>query len=123
MILIAVASCSMVVCFRTKQGAADKGNAASIADIQTVRLLSDGASNEVVAREPPRQRLNYLDNLKSALTVDVVIFHVAGAFAGGGSVGLSVGNYRNWLQPFLSAMQLLNQVQSRFASIVMLAHR
>jgi len=54
-------------------------------------------------------RLVYIDNLKSALTAVVVVHHVLGAFAGGGSVGLSVGNFRNALQPFLMWLQIVNQ--------------
>ena len=65
-----------------------------------------------VAAAPSRSpRLAYLDNLKSTLTAIVVVHHVMGAFAGGGSVGLSVGNFRNPLQPVLGVLQLLNQVR------------
>lgn len=58
---------------------------------------------------PPSQRLQYLDTLKACLTVLVVVHHTAGAFAGAGSLGLSVGNYRNALQPLLVAFQILQQ--------------
>jgi glucans biosynthesis protein C len=56
---------------------------------------------------PPR--LYYLDALKACLTILVVIHHTIGAFAGQGSLGLSVGNYRNAIQPFLSSFQIIQQ--------------
>lgn len=63
----------------------------------------------VTPQRGPRQA--YLDNLKAALTAVVVVFHVMGAFAGAGSVGLSVGNFRNPFQPVLGVLQLLDQVR------------
>lgn len=54
-------------------------------------------------------RVAYLDAVKAILAVVVVVHHTIGAFAGGGSLGLSVGNFRNALQPALSAVQTLNQ--------------
>ena len=63
---------------------------------------------------PPRSssaapRLLYLDNLKSALTVLVVAHHAVGAMAGGGSVGLTIGNYASSFQAFGLGIQLLQQ--------------
>ena len=54
-------------------------------------------------------RLHYIDNLRTALTILVVAHHVFGAFAGGGSLGLSVGNYRHGLTPLLVPLQILDQ--------------
>jgi len=54
-------------------------------------------------------RLYYLDTLKAFLTIFVVIHHTVGAFSGQGSLGLSVGNCRNALQPFLSSFQIIQQ--------------
>ena len=57
----------------------------------------------------PGSRVAYLDAVKATLAVVVVVHHTIGAFAGGGSLGMSVGNFRNALQPALSSVQLLNQ--------------
>lgn len=79
----------------------------------------ESANASLVIREPlaavsaatagRAPRLYYLDNLKAALTAIVVAHHVIGAFAGGGSLGLSVGAYRHPLQPLLAPLQILNQ--------------
>ena len=61
------------------------------------------------ARQLGAARLVFLDNLKAALTVIVVLHHVFGAFAGGGSLGLSTGNFRNALQPVLIYLQIMDQ--------------
>ena len=74
-------------------------------EADTQSILAMGASS--VPSAPPR--FAYLDNLRASLTAIVVVHHVLGAFAGGGSVGLSVGNFKNLLQPLLLATQLLNQ--------------
>ncbi len=66
-------------------------------------------SPEAAPTASPSSRLIYIDNLKSALTAIVVVHHVLGAFAGGGSVGLSVGNFRNALQPVLMWLQIVSQ--------------
>jgi len=66
-------------------------------------------ASEAQASAPAPARLIYLDNLKSALTAIVVVHHCIGAFAGGGSVGLSVGNFRNAWQPVAVSLQLLDQ--------------
>ena len=50
-------------------------------------------------------RVAYLDAVKALLAVVVVLHHVVGAFAGGGSLGFSVGNFRNALQPVFGAVQ------------------
>ena len=57
----------------------------------------------------PASRVAYLDAVKAILAVVVILHHTIGAFAGGGSLGLSVGNFRNALQPVFSAVQTLNQ--------------
>lgn len=62
-----------------------------------------------IAIHSPRPRLHYIDNLKSVLTVIVVLHHTLGAFAGVGSLGLSVGNFRSTFQVFAGVFQILNQ--------------
>ena len=61
------------------------------------------------ANTAARPRLVYIDNLKTCITAIVILHHVFGAFVGTGSLGLSVGNFRNELQPFLMWLQLLDQ--------------
>lgn len=77
------------------------------------RLLHDAAGVHAAAAAMPAQqptsRETYLDAVKAALAVIVIVHHTAGAFAGGGSLGLSVGNYRSAAQPILLSFQLLNQ--------------
>ena len=74
-------------------------------------LLPTVAVRELPALEPTSTsgRLAYLDTLKACLTLVVILHHVLGAFAGTGSLGLSVGDFRNALQPILSTVQVLNQ--------------
>jgi glucan biosynthesis protein C len=67
------------------------------------------ASAPAAAVSAARPRLVYIDNLKTCVTAIVILHHVLGAFVGAGSLGLSVGNFRNELQPFLSWLQLLDQ--------------
>jgi hypothetical protein len=66
-----------------------------------------GQAAAAAAARPPR--LVYIDNLKTCVTGIVVLHHVFGAFVGAGSLGLSVGNFKNELQPFLAWLQLLDQ--------------
>ena len=76
---------------------------------ETVALAAAEGGENAAAATPPAPRQQYLDSLKATLTVLVVLHHTVGAFAGGGSLGLSVGNFRNALQPFLRAFQVLQQ--------------
>lgn len=62
-----------------------------------------------VPTAPTAPRLVYIDNIKTVLTAIVVLHHVFGAFAGGGSLGLSVGNFANALQPALLWLQIMDQ--------------
>jgi len=66
-----------------------------------------GSQAIAAAARPPR--LVYVDNLKTCITAIVILHHVFGAFVGAGSLGLSVGNFKNELQPFLAWLQLLDQ--------------
>jgi len=72
-----------------------------------------GEAAPVENGSPPRSRggprLYYLDNLKSCLTLLVLVHHTLGAFGGIGSLGLSVGNFRNPFQVFAGTLQILNQ--------------
>lgn len=54
-------------------------------------------------------RLYYLDDLKTFLTMVVVVHHCLGAFNGSGNLGLSVGNYYNPLQVFTMTILILSQ--------------
>ena len=54
-------------------------------------------------------RLDYLDNLKSFLTLLVVVHHCTGTFVGGKSWYYSVGSYLNSFQIFGGSLLLLNQ--------------
>ena len=71
--------------------------------------ISASASSSASHALAPLERYIYMDNLKSALTIIVLIHHVIGAFTGGGSVGYAIGNYRNGFQVFGISIQILNQ--------------
>jgi glucan biosynthesis protein C len=71
--------------------------------------LSAPGEATAMPRPPPAPRLVHIDNLRTAVTAVVVVHHVLGAFAGGGSLGLSLGNFRNPLQPFLVFLQFMDQ--------------
>ena len=58
------------------------------------------------ATKPPR--LLFLDNLKSAFTAIVVVFHATCTFAGSGFY-YNVGNYYSSFQPFAQSVLLLFQ--------------
>ena len=73
----------------------------------TASLLN--AAPEPAPSAPRAPRLHYLDNLKSVLTILVIIHHTLGAFGGIGSLGLSVGNFRNPFQVFTGTLQILDQ--------------
>lgn len=90
--------------------AAEAPSASAPLDAETgslVAVASDAAAS--AAAVAPASRLAYIDNLKTTLTAIVVVHHVLGAFAGGGSVGLSVGNFRNGVQPFFLWLQIMDQ--------------
>ena len=82
-----------------------RGSAADAEDQQG--LVAEAAAPAEQPRSGPR--LFYLDNLKSCLTLLVVVHHTLGAFGGIGSLGLSVGNFRNPFQVFTGTLQILNQ--------------
>jgi len=54
-------------------------------------------------------RLYYLDDLKTFLTIVVIVHHCLGAFNGSGNLGLSVGNFYNPLQVFTMTILILSQ--------------
>ena len=63
-------------------------------------------------------RFVYVDNLKSAMTAVVVVHHVLGAFAGSGSLGLSVGNFRNALSPSSCGCRFSTSVRPSIAQYI-----
>ena len=78
-------------------------------DIEDTMLHVEDTLLQPPSKLQPSERYVYLDNLKTALTCLVVLHHVFGAFSGGGSLGLSVGNFRNSFQPILVSLQILDQ--------------
>lgn len=96
--------------------AAEAPQRADVADAQGLLQHSahgvvDGSTADGVvdgAGQPPA-RVGYLDAVRAALTVIVVVHHAAGALAGSGSLGLSIGDFRSVAQPILLSFQLLNQ--------------
>ena len=66
-----------------------------------------GAGPDAEASTEPT--LHYLANAKAALTVVVVLHHAIGAFAGGGSLGLAVGDFYSGFQVLALSVQALNQ--------------
>jgi hypothetical protein len=92
---------------------AETGSLVAVAKETTASLgagpAAAAAAAAAAASVAPASRLAYIDNLKTVLTAIVVVHHVLGAFAGGGSLGLSVGNFRNGVQPFLIWLQILDQ--------------
>lgn len=55
-----------------------------------------------------KPRLQFLDNVKVACTVLVVLHHVSGSFIGQGWI-IHIGAYSTWMQPFGHTFQFLNQ--------------
>ena len=55
------------------------------------------------------QRLYYLDDLKTFLTVLVILHHCVGAFNGSGNLGLGVGAFHNTFQIFTTSILGFNQ--------------
>jgi fucose 4-O-acetylase-like acetyltransferase len=81
----------------------------SAADVTDVEVAAGGSAGEE-DKPPPRPRLDFLDNLKAALTVLVVYHHATGSVVGaGGGWIYSIGNFRNDWQPFMQWSLLLNQ--------------
>ena len=80
------------------------------ADAAVMPVQPEGLAVEAAPSDQPRggPRLYYLDNLKSCLTLLVVVHHTLGAFGGIGSLGLSVGNFRNPVQVFTGILQVLS---------------
>lgn len=80
------------------------------ADAAVMPVQPEGLAVEAAPSDQPRggPRLYYLDNLKSCLTLLVVVHHTLGAFGGIG-LSLSVGNFRNPFQVFTETLQILNQ--------------
>jgi glucan biosynthesis protein C len=88
------------------------GSEAAAAEVAQGLLAAGAAQSSAgahAAAATAPARLYYLDNLKSCLTLLVVVHHTLGAFGGIGSLGLSVGNFRNGFQVFSGTLQILNQ--------------
>ena len=86
------------------------GSDAEVEVSQGLLGTAQGATlKPAAAAGAPPSRLYYLDNLKSCLTLLVVVHHTLGAFGGIGSLGLSVGNFRTPFQVFTGTLQILNQ--------------
>ena len=81
-----------------------------IASEQASRLGPSSASpDEALIPQAPRERVSYIDDLRAALTVAVVLHHCAGAVNGGSSLGLSIGAFRNPLQVVTTWFLILQQ--------------
>eukprot|EP01084_Bolivina_argentea_P107415 192044_1 len=59
-------------------------------------------------KKPKRARLYYLDNIKTFLTVIVVIHHITGGFLGNGWI-YCIAKYYNPFVPFGSTIMFVNQ--------------
>lgn len=88
---------------------ADIAVSADAAAAPAAAAAAAAASAAASVPSTSQPRLVYIDNLKTCVTAIVVLHHVLGAFVGAGSLGLSVGNFKNELQPFLAWLQLLDQ--------------
>lgn len=81
-----------------------------IASEQASRLAPSSASpDEALISQAPRERVSYIDDLRAALTVAVVLHHCTGAVNGGSSLGLSIGAFRNPLQVVTTWFLILQQ--------------
>lgn len=78
---------------------------------ESLQVVEFGTSvpQTIASRPSSSTRFYYLDDLKTFLTVVVVIHHCLGAFNGTGNLGLSVGNFNNPLQVFTMSILILSQ--------------
>ena len=110
-VLIALGAVYLLLVSTTDGGGAGSSGAGRRALIEEAADADEGeaAAKAAVPGPPRKKRLYFLDNVKSVLTVVVVLHHTAGQSFGAGGGWLSLFGYRSPFLIFNTALSLLDQ--------------